>query len=225
MNNSKELGNKTGIITDFDNVLVKTSDFIFRHLEKTCERLKRTPPDRQKVITALKTNARFEELFNMLFGQDGPEVLGAYREDAMLTPYEASKGAVEFVKELRRKMIPIVIVSNRINKLEDRLLQAGFEVGDFAAILQAEPAKPDKQAYNGAIEFLKNLDIDRPNFVVTGDHPDDYLACPAEIAGQFTAVLTGLSTRAEFVNLGVATDMIFESLTQLGNHLQVDGRI
>jgi len=92
-----------GLITDFDNTLVKTQSFIRRHLLHTVRRLRIKPPSGRKLNSTLRKNLPFEQIFNELFGEKGPKVLESYRQDAMETPYEAMVGAVSLVAtNLRR---------------------------------------------------------------------------------------------------------------------------
>ena len=47
---------KKGLITDFDNTLVTTRDFILRHLLHTTKRLKIKSPPKNKIVNILKKN-------------------------------------------------------------------------------------------------------------------------------------------------------------------------
>lgn len=197
---------KKGLIIDFDNTLVATWDFIFTHLKKTCNRLSVTFPLIEKIQSKLQQNPPFEQIFIDLFGSDGERILVAYRENAMETPYKEIPGGNLFVQTMFAQEVPMIIVSNRVNKLEERLVQAGYDPTNFLAILKAEPAKPDQKAYGEAISKLPN------KITIIGDHTDDYLACPDNLRLNFIAVTTGLTTAEEFEKIGVKKDKIWQSL-------------
>ena len=142
-----------------------------------------------------------------MFGEKAEMILAAYRENAMETPYRETLGGNEFVQTLSGQGVPMVIVSNRVNKLEDRLVQAGYNPKSFLSIIKAEPAKPDQHAYDSAIALLFGKQV-----MIMGDHMDDYLACPDDLRSNFIAVLTGLTTVEEFEKAGVAPDNIWQKL-------------
>lgn len=206
---------KKGFITDFDNTLVKTREFIVRHIKHTCKRLEVDSPQKTKIIDILKTNPPFEEIFSHLFGDKSKQFLDSYRQDAMETYYEAADGALELIKTLKDKNIKIVIVSNRINKLDERLRQANFNPKDFIAIIQPQIPKPSKKAYAEAIEILEKANVNRKNIVILGDSPDDYAACPDDLTQNFFAVTTGPNTSEDFLILGLSQDHILMSTREL----------
>lgn len=201
-----------GIIFDFDNTLVATQDFILTHLEKTCVRLGLTPPALDKIQNKLQQNPPFEKIFTDLFGVDGERILTAYRENAMETPYTETPGGNLFVRTMFDQKVPMVIVSNRVNKLEERLVQAGYNPINFLAILKAEPPKPDRKAYDGAVAKLLENGSERLKITIIGDHADDYLACPGDLRPNFIAVLTGLTKAEEFEKVGVSIKNIWQKL-------------
>lgn len=203
---------ENGIITDFDNTLVATNGFVENHLKKTCQKIGISTPGHETLLAKLKENPPFEKIFTDLFGDNGEAVLAAYRENALETFYAETPGGNIFVLTLSDKGVPIVIVSNRVNKLADRLTQAGYKVTDFLAIIEANPKKPNAGAYDGATDLLTKNGVLRSNISILGDHPEDYLACPEDLKPNFVAVLTGLTTAEEFEKVGVAENKIWQSL-------------
>ena len=204
-----------GLIADFDNTLVKTQSFIRRHLLHTLRRLKIKPPSGRKLNDTLRKNLPFEQIFNELFGEKGPKVLESYREDAMETPYEAMAGAVSVVKKFVKNGNKVVIVSNRANKLEERLTQAKFDPKWFLAIIQPSHSKPDKRAYDEALKILAKEKIDRKNIFVLGDSPDDFIACRKGLRNGFYALTRDLELSRKFKKARLPKTHIVSSLKLL----------
>jgi beta-phosphoglucomutase-like phosphatase (HAD superfamily) len=203
---------ESGIITDFDNTLVATNSFVEKHLRITCQKIGISVPSHEALRTKFRENPPFEKIFTDLFGDSGKEILIVYRENAMETFYEETPNGNLFVRAMFDQGVPIVIVSNRVNKLEERLVQAGYNPGYFLAILKVESTKPDQKAYNPAIAILEEKEIPKSGIKIFGDHTDDYQACPEDLKPNFIAVLTGLTTAEEFEKAGVANERIWQKL-------------
>jgi HAD superfamily hydrolase (TIGR01549 family) len=204
-----------GLIADFDNTLVKTQSFIRRHLLHTVRRLRIKPPSGRKLNSTLRKNLPFEQIFTELFGEKGPKVLESYREDAMKTPYEAMAGAVSLIRKFVANGNTVVIVSNRANKLEERLTQAKFDSKWFSAIIQPANTKPDKRAYDEALKALANEKIDRRNIFVLGDSPDDFIACRKGLRANFYALTRDLELSRKFKKARLTKSHIVSSLKLL----------
>lgn len=211
---------KKGLITDFDNTLVKTRDFILRHLLHTCARLNIKTPSEENIEGILKKNPPFEEIFTSLFAEEGQNVLAAYRQDAMETPYGAIDGALELVDTLQQREATIVIVSNRTNKLAERLEQAKFNPSYFSAIIQPAEPKPSQNAYKEALDLLAENGVARNNVYVLGDSIDDYQACPADVRANFYAVLAGPNTKQDLVAAGINEEQLLNSPKDLLAHIK-----
>lgn len=197
-----------GVIIDFDNTLAATNAFIEKHLGQTCKNIGVLAPEHEILMAKLKENPPFEKIFLDLFGEKGAEILAAYRETAMNTPYQATEGGVEFVKTVFEQGISIVIASNRTRMLSERLEQAKYRKEWFLDIVECDPKKPEVGAYSGAIsKFNASKEI-----IIIGDHPDDYLACPDYLRVSFIALLTGLTTAEEFEQVRVSKDKIWQKL-------------
>ena len=202
---------ENGIITDFDNLMVRTHDFIRGHIVTACQRTDVRLPAVDAVNEVLRKNLRFEDIFTQLFGLEAEKVLVSYRVDAAQTPYKAMDGGEEFFSRAHDLAIPVVIVSNRANLLDVRLKQADYNPAWFL-IKEAKPPKPSQEAYSEAIALLEGKGVKRLKITIFGDHPDDYLACPDDLRPNFVAVLTGLTTAEEFEKVGVAKDKIWQKL-------------
>lgn len=210
---------KKGLITDFDNTLVKTRDFILRHLTHTCERLGIEIPPQEKLLNVLRKNPPFEEIFNSLFANEGSNVLAAYREDAMETAYEAMDSALKLVQTLNQEGAKIVIVSNRTNKLSERLAQAKFESSHILGIIQPASPKPSKDAYKEALDLLGKAGVARGDVYILGDSLDDYQSCPDDLEQRFYALTTGPVPETDFLASGIPKEHILSSPSELLAHM------
>ncbi len=204
-----------GLITDFDNTLVKTMRFVSNHIRETCEVLGIRCPSQERLLAILKLNPPFEKIFQDIFAESANEVLTKYRETAIAKFFKPIDDGLEFVKILNQKDILIVIVSNRINKLPERLEQAGYNPNSFLAIVQPDKPKPNKEAYSEAIRILNENGAREENIFIAGDSLDDYEACPNHLAKHFFALLTGPNTKEEFMKAGVEKDKILTSFSNL----------
>ncbi len=210
-----------GVITDFDNTIVETKIFVVNHIRNTCQKLHIELPSPERILKILKTNPRFEDIFSQLFTEKATEVLAAYRETAMDTPYTSLEGAFGFIRKIREGKGEIIIVSNRTNKLAERLIQAGFNQQDFLAIVQPKNLKPDQKAYDEALQLLKERGVNPENVLIIGDSPDDFLACPDKLKGQFYGLLTGPTTAEEFLLCGLPQAQICTDLETLTKMLEI----
>ena len=213
-----------GLITDFDNTLVKTMLFVSGHMRETCETLGIGCPNQDKLLAILKLNPPFEKIFQDIFAERADEVLAKYRETAMEKPFEPINDGLKTVKRLKQEGISIVIVSNRINKLPERLEQAGYNQNYFLAIVQPKEPKPSKQAYSEAIQTLKQVGVKEKDIFIAGDSLDDYEACPDHLTKRFFALLTGPNTEEEFIEAGVEKDNVLISISDLPNMILNNGR-
>lgn len=208
-----------GVITDFDNTLVKTHHFVREHIQRTCARLEVESPEDKEVFRILEGNPPFEEIFDKLFGKNSKLVLSSYRENAMETHYHPTEGGAEFIRALYESAKKIIIVSNRTRKLPERLSQANYNPAWFMAILSADKPKPDKSAYLKAINRLEASGVDRSDIYILGDDVDDYISCPDDLRDNFIAVLSGLNSSEDFEKLGLSKERMVESLDELLKNL------
>lgn len=216
--------NQKGLITDFDNTLVKTMQFVSGHVRETCDKLGIERPSQEKLLAILKLNPPFEKIFQNIFTERADEVLAKYRETAMEKFFKPTDNGVETVKMLNQKGILIVIVSNRINKLPERLEQAGYNQSSFLSIVQPKEPKPGKGAYSEAILALKQGGVKEENIFIAGDSLDDYEACPNHLINHFFALLTGPNTEEEFMKAGVKKDKILINISNLPDLIFNNGR-
>lgn len=208
------------VVYDFDNTLVATNEYVLQHLLETSEKLygaektKDLAPIRYVKLVQSK-NLPFEDMFTTIFGkQKGPEVLAAYRATAKDKPFWANKGGVELVNYCKQQGICQGILTNRTNMLPERLAQAGYPSLDFLLTPpSAEYRKPSPKAFDAVLEELAKKGIGKEETLSIGDHTDDYLS--AKAAGiRFIGVLTGETTKEEFISAGLDQELILSNLEE-----------
>ena len=137
-----------------------------------------------------------------------------FREEEQRTPYPPVTGAIEAIRWLRQKDIPIALcTTNDAPTLEHRLNAAGINPLWFATASTGEYQyrKPDPRAFDPIFE---KLHVAREAAVYVGDwYPDVEASRGADIS--FVAVLSGGIPRHAFVREGVPDDHIIERLADL----------
>ncbi|MBU1131220.1 HAD hydrolase-like protein [Patescibacteria group bacterium] len=222
MNNSlsKEL---KAVIFDVDNTLIASNDFVFENIKMTVNRLQQQGnniplPSDEEIIKTLAKNLPFEEIFQSLFADyNWEEVLADYRTHAKDKPYKAAPGAVEAVNKLLEKGIIVGLVTNRVKMLDERLKQAGFNTEKFAFMCMPpapEFRKPHPRAFEEAIKMLAGQGIHVDQTIMVGDHPDDYYSAFYQNI-KFVGVISGYSTRQDFLDCGLENELIIDDLSKL----------
>lgn len=126
------------------------------------------------------------------------------------------KGAPEAVRKISSKYSTSIITKlggitffETIRGLEIEIDQFDFiQTGD-----DTDFSKPDPEVFN---KILNDYRCDEVLHI--GDHISDYEAASGARI-HFAAVLSGLTTREEFLDQGLSEDMIFNSITELPNLL------
>lgn len=225
--NSPQLKYKA-VIYDLDNTLLSTNTFVFELIKKTAQEVAKNIsfeiPSDSFIKSIQKENLPFEEIFTKLFpnpiGYYNAEplanlILARYRSTAKDLHFESTPQGNNVVKQLKQEGIIQGIVTNRVKMAQERLNQAGYIVPfEFLTAPQREEdRKPNPAVFREPFEILKIKGIGIKEIVSVGDHLDDFAAC--KNAGiRFCAVLTGLTTKEEFLAQGLETKDIFENLEQ-----------
>lgn len=205
---------KKAIIYDMDNTLVATDAYVQEHLLATVQQLNFLNISPKTIAEIQKKNLPFEEIFKELFQDKAGLVLEKYRETAPTKPYFATPGAVELTTKLNEMKVVQGILTNRTKMAAERLSQAGFSAFSFVLSPLPEFRKPHPQAFEPALQWLAAQGITKNEILTFGDHLDDYLS--AKAAGiDFYAVLTGQTTKEDFLAEGLAEEKIFGNLRQL----------
>ena len=208
--------NIEAVIFDFDGTLVNSTEFVISHITDTCKIMGVKIPQRSEIFKILKLNLAFEEIFERLFGKPLDEqILTKYRETAYERGFQPINGAILFVQKLAEQKIPLIIATNRIKMLEFRLTQAGFKREWFYALSELEFKKPDPKAFYPLIKVIENLGVERNGIYFFGDHIDDFVSCPPYLKDNFLALTTGITSREEFLSVGVDKKNIFSDYTQI----------
>jgi phosphoglycolate phosphatase-like HAD superfamily hydrolase len=130
-------------------------------------------------------------------------------------PYFSTIGGPEFVGDLFAKDITQGILTNRVKMAEERLEQAGYPKMEFIlSPKNKEDRKPNPKVFNEALRLLEEKNINEAEILSVGDHTDDFIS--SRDAGlNFVAVLTGGTTKEEFLALGLNEENIFNNLEEL----------
>ena len=132
-------------------------------------------------------------------------------------PMKEHNYAVETVKYLFGKYLITAITSSSRSVILDDLKSAGFNLNNFFNIQTAEDTfihKPDPAVFNPTFESLKKMKISKKNMVYVGDAIKDYRA--ASKAGiNFIGITTGLTTKEDFFQNGLTSQLVFKHLREL----------
>lgn len=120
--------------------------------------------------------------------KDGKAVLAEVRAqydrhlDARTRPYP---GVGELLEVLRRREIPVAVLTNKLQDLAEATLARHFERWPFRAVIGAAPGRPLKPDPAGALEAARTLGLSPSDFLYVGDTPTDMETALA--AGMFAA--------------------------------------
>lgn len=216
------------IIYDLDNTLIDSNGFTIDLIKETAKTVSTTFPFRMptddEIKEVQKKNLPFEEIFVNLFpntenyNNNEPLwkiILAKYREKAKTLPYKDTENGSQTVKELQERGFVQGIVTNRVKMASVRLEQAGYpEMAFLVAPESKEFSKPNPKSLHTAIKTLAEKGINTEEIISIGDHPHDYLASKG--AGlDFVAILTGSTSKEEFIALGLSEDKIINDLSEL----------
>lgn len=222
------------VIFDVDNTLLATNKFALDGIKKTVQRLNSygrfqiVLPTDEIIKTVQAKNLPFEDIFKELFAGEfegrllADLVLEDYRAHATEEKYEATPGSLEAVKQLIETGMVVGLVTNRVKMLEERLIQAGFDVSNFAFMctpLEKNFCKPHPKAFEEAIKYLASKGIQKDEMVMFGDHTDDYYSSYCQ-GIQFVAVLQGELTKDDFVKIGVDERLVVKDVSEIKNILK-----
>lgn len=213
------------ILYDIDNTLTASFPYTLKLLQELMFFFNVfVPAERIRDLHA--RNIPFEEIFPILFPnpqehiQDIPFcdiVLAEYRKRAKDIPYTATPRGAETCSQLTSKGMIQGAVTNRLLLSKERLTQAGYDINAFAFILapaMPECRKPSPLAFNEALKLLEERGILKHEIAYVGDHLDDFFSARDAGLG-FFAVLTGLTTRDDFLQAGLAGENILEDMGEL----------
>jgi HAD superfamily hydrolase (TIGR01549 family) len=151
-------------------------------------------------------------------GIDEKAFAKAYKSRFGIVRHDLFPGVKELLPALSEKGIVLGLLSSRqSDSLVEKAQLSGLDLGLFRFIFtedKLEFKKPDARAFEKPLQELANLGISREQTIYVGDHLGDYLA--ANGAGlEFFAVLTGVTSRKEFLSAGLQEKKILDSVKDL----------
>lgn len=203
------------VIFDCDNTLINTNKFVRKCIKLTCSALDHQY-EKTLVIEKQNKNLPFQNLIFEIFQGKGELAFTTYRSiaDRPDLSYTECSGAGDVVSFFREKNITQMILTNRANKISQRLREAKIDDATFKKIITPQETKPSVQAYDEVKLILDEDQLDKSSVISIGDHLHDYeSASKNDIA--FFAVLTGTSTKEEFIYRGLPENYIFNDMKAL----------
>ncbi|OQY99626.1 MAG: hypothetical protein B6D41_00955 [Chloroflexi bacterium UTCFX4] len=205
----------SGVIFDFDDTLLATFESRAPCLIEAAQRFGYTisVPEIRRYW-----GAPFRELiFSVVPEVDYGIFYDLYKEVMLQHPPIVQPGTAEILGLLRAKSIRTAIVSSSSKALVEQDLNAcgllefiqfiqGYEDSDYF--------KPDGRVLLPTLAWMRSRGIQFQNCVSIGDSIKDYFAATTNQI-TFFAVLTGSSTKEDFLENGLAEKFIFNSLLDL----------
>ena len=213
------------VVFDFDDTLVKTTDFVNKHLIRVIERYPKKQQLKtderkiweEKIRKLTDKNIGFTEIFDTLFDKEEAEnFLADYRKDAQEYNYEPIEGALEFVEDFKKRNAKLYILSNRTNILPFRATQAGFNPYDFEIYSAPEGhSKPDPISYSPILEQIENEGLKNEEVLFIGNHIDDYKGLPDEWRKRFRAIPDNKDQKTDFIQADFPQKYLFDNYSEL----------
>lgn len=207
------------VVVDFDNTIMPTKDLEINSLREVPRYLGLRVPSIEECEKIWPLSRA--EILNILWpGQTSPsefdqaeEELGLY-DDWEVTAFP---GAVEALLRLSKKYCLMLATNREKDSLEELLEKAGISTETFAFIQpveEAEAPKPSPRFFDKIKEKAKD------RIVYVGDSIHDLISTQGATDKEgrpilFVPVLTGTTTREEFLSAGVKEEFIAESLVDV----------
>jgi len=165
----------------------------------------------------------FDQLIRSLVpGLDQDQFISAYRDAMRIHRPEPVPGAVELIRDLWGKGTSLEIVTSSSRDIAVQDLDALGLTSYFDNIYgyeQTQHHKPDPRVLNDPIGGLIARGFEKDQLLYVGDSVRDYRVAVGNSVA-FFAVLTGLETRAEFVQAGADGRRVLPGLMQLSRLLR-----
>lgn len=206
------------IFLDVDGTLIDSAGQLFDDCRRAAEKLGLKIPS--------------DEDFSAVWASPWPQFVNAlwpdfdfdaFNEQFEEGPAEALSGAREIVSWLRERQFFLALISNRARaSLSSRMEQVEMplELFDYVqAVDDYEFIKPDPRVFNHALSLLSGKGISASKAIFVGDALSD---CEAAMGAGiiFIAVLTGVTTREQFIAAGLAEEFILNSVKDIPEFLQ-----
>lgn len=149
-----------------------------------------------------------------------------YHKNKKRFPIKEVEGAGETIRKLiKTGYIVGILTSINSQMLQTNLEQIGMADIDFKVLQSSDDTKvykPDGRVFEPALKKSQRLGVNKNEVLYIGDDIRDWLAC--QDAGlSFVAVLTGRSTKKQFLKEGVLKEKILDSIADLPTWLEKKG--
>lgn len=199
---------------DFDDTLVETSRFRKGLLESSIRSWQGIAAE---VPVRLDWGAPFRRLVSRFVGDDISDFLQYYLCSMAQNPTRALPGIPEFLDVAKSADVPVVLLSSSITPLINAdLVNLGLE-DSIAAIFDSDSTlavKPDPRTLAVPMDWISSrVGFPSPRCLYVGDSLADYECARAQT--EFYAVLTGSTSRSEFLAAGMKEDRVLSEITEL----------
>ena len=202
-------------IIDFDDTLIQTSRFRRGLLETTIRRWNGIASEDP---VSLNWGQPFRIMVESFVGKDKYDLFKEFYKKTMLqTTVNLCDGVEQFLCFLKQQQIPVVIFSSSIRELIELDLNRLGVLDLITHIIDSESVikpKPNPEALYTSLKWLQDSHkIMAADCVYIGDSLDDMRCAGNQI--DFYAVLSGTTTRQDFLTNGLPENKIVESLDDL----------
>ena len=205
------------IIFDIDDTLVQTINCKWLALKQTARKYYQleVTDSHIKIYWGLP----FEKMVLGVFSEiDSFETIKKhYLEISESFPMQPQEGAVSTIAKLKENFVICALTASSRSVILQDLIDAGFNLEDFYTIQTAEDTdfhKPDPRVFLPTLAKLEKIKISSDKITYVGDSVKDYLAA-CKIHINFIGVLSGLTSREEFLDSGTHSSNIIERLEEL----------
>lgn len=219
------------IIFDFDGVILDSTKIgMKRHIEAAKElNIKEPSIKLQKEHWGGVWKTGFLNAIASVLGwtnQEKAEFKKLNIKKAIATKYKPIPELNNTLNELHKKGIILTIVSSRnFESMRDRLkeIKIAIKIFDFIQTRDRyEVTKPDPRVFNPALDELKKRGIIPNQIVSVGDTINyDCKSAKDHVPKiQFIGITSGAATKQEFIDAGVNSKLIIESVAELPKALK-----
>jgi pyrophosphatase PpaX len=206
------------IIFDVDGVLIDSNRIIINLFKETAKKMKLKIPSDKDVVKLMGQS--LEDNIKFLWPESDVELFAKkYREKFVKIKIPTFKGTVEAIEKLKKAGFKLGIVSGKKKfYLEKNLIDAGFNLELFDAIISAEDSKEHKPSPKPILIACDKIGVKPTETLYVGDATFDYEAAKSAKAN-FIAVNHGLLSEKELKKMGVKN--IIKSVSDLPKFLKV----
>jgi phosphoglycolate phosphatase len=208
------------IIFDFDDTLIESKMPYTLTMQKTAEELGLRVPSGREIAAF---GRGWDEFIKFSWPNIQLETFKEhYRKMAQKVPYKIIPGANEAIEQLSKDYVLYVLSKRPKEMLSLRVQQTGIRTEFFKAIFCNEDTrfkKPDPRAFDEILHDIKSLgDLKYENLLSVGDTIED-MAASVGAGIFFVPVLTGYGTKQDFLDRGISSERILDSVADLPKYL------